>query len=113
MLQQAPKIKGYYKSTVDVKYDDKTMATVKAYQKAMDLSHCNLLTTIAWRLNGVPAFAFEGSVFIGGATFQWLRDEMYMIPSSAEGSLWPPPFPIPGVYLIPAFTGLGAPYWNM
>ena len=78
------------------------------------LSKCGLLTTMAWRLNGVPTFAFEGSVFMGGATIQWLRDEMHMISSAAESE------PVAasvsdtgGVYLVPAFTGLGAPYWNM
>jgi glycerol kinase len=78
------------------------------------LSHCGLLTTMAWRLNGVPTFAFEGSVFMAGATIQWLRDEMHLISSAAESE------PVAasvsdtgGVYLVPAFTGLGAPYWNM
>ncbi len=78
------------------------------------LSKCGLLTTMAWRLNGVPTFAFEGSVFMGGATIQWLRDEMHLISSAAESE------PVAatvsdtgGVYLVPAFTGLGAPYWNM
>ena len=78
------------------------------------LSKCGLLTTMAWRLNGVPTYAFEGSVFMGGATIQWLRDEMHMISSAVESE------PVAasvsdtgGVYLVPAFTGLGAPYWNM
>ena len=78
------------------------------------LSKCGLLTTMAWRLNGKPTYAFEGSVFMGGATIQWLRDEMHMISSAAESE------PVAasvsdtgGVYLVPAFTGLGAPYWNM
>ncbi|MBR4331160.1 MAG: glycerol kinase GlpK [Clostridia bacterium] len=78
------------------------------------LSQCGLLTTMAWRLNGVPTFAFEGSVFMAGATIQWLRDEMHLISSAAESE------PVAasvsdtgGVYLVPAFTGLGAPYWNM
>ena len=78
------------------------------------LSKCGLLTTMAWRLNGVPTFAFEGSVFMAGATIQWLRDEMHLISSAAESE------PVAasvsdtgGVYLVPAFTGLGAPSWNM
>ncbi|MBR3020636.1 MAG: glycerol kinase GlpK [Clostridia bacterium] len=78
------------------------------------LSKCGLLTTMAWRLNGKPTYAFEGSVFMGGATIQWLRDEMHLISSAAESE------PVAasvsdtgGVYLVPAFTGLGAPYWNM
>ena len=78
------------------------------------LSNCGLLTTMAWRLNGKPTYAFEGSVFMGGATIQWLRDEMHMISSAAESE--PVAASVPdtgGVYLVPAFTGLGAPYWNM
>ena len=78
------------------------------------LSKCGLLTTMAWRLNGVPTYAFEGSVFMGGATIQWLRDEMHMISTAAESE--PVAASVPdtgGVYLVPAFTGLGAPYWNM
>jgi glycerol kinase len=73
-----------------------------------------LLTTIAWRLNGKPVYALEGSVFMGGATIQWLRDELKLIGSAAEtealalsvGSSG-------GVYLVPAHTGLGAPWWDM
>ncbi|MBQ4492259.1 MAG: glycerol kinase GlpK [Deltaproteobacteria bacterium] len=78
------------------------------------LSNCGLLTTMAWGLNGKPTYAFEGSVFMGGATIQWLRDEMHMISSAAESE--PVAASVPdtgGVYLVPAFTGLGAPYWNM
>ena len=78
------------------------------------LSRHGLLTTMAWRLNGVPTYAFEGSVFMGGATIQWLRDEMHLITTAAESE--PVAASVPdtgGVYLVPAFTGLGAPYWNM
>ena len=78
------------------------------------LSHCGLLTTMAWRLNGVPTYAFEGSVFMGGATIQWLRDEMHMISTAAESeAVAASVSDTGGVYLVPAFTGLGAPYWNM
>ena len=73
-----------------------------------------LLTTMAWRLNGQPTYALEGSVFMGGATVQWLRDEMHMISSSAESEQIAESVPdTAGVYLVPAFTGLGAPYWDM
>ena len=78
------------------------------------LSRHGLLTTMAWRLNGKPTYAFEGSVFMGGATIQWLRDEMHLIASAQESE--PVAASVPdtgGVYLVPAFTGLGAPYWNM
>ena len=78
------------------------------------LSKCGLLTTMAWRLNGVPTYAYEGSVFVGGAAIQWLRDEMHMISSAAESESVAASVPdTGGVYLVPAFTGLGAPYWNM
>ena len=78
------------------------------------LSRCGLLTTMAWRLRGVPTYAFEGSVFMGGATIQWLRDEMGMISTAAESeAVAASVADTGGVYLVPAFTGLGAPYWNM
>ncbi|MBP3647371.1 MAG: glycerol kinase GlpK [Clostridia bacterium] len=77
-------------------------------------SHNGLVTTMAWRLNGEPTYALEGSVFMGGATVQWLRDEMHMIRTSAESEQIAESVPdTAGVYLVPAFTGLGAPYWDM
>ncbi|MBQ7867610.1 MAG: glycerol kinase GlpK [Clostridia bacterium] len=73
-----------------------------------------LVTTMAWRLNGEPTYALEGSVFMGGATVQWLRDEMKLINTSAESEQIAESVPdTAGVYLVPAFTGLGAPYWDM
>ena len=78
------------------------------------LSKNGLITTMAWRLNGKPTYAFEGSVFMGGATIQWLRDEMHMISTAAESeAVAAGVADTGGVYLVPAFTGLGAPYWNM
>ena len=78
------------------------------------LSQSGLLTTMAWRLNGKPTYAFEGSVFIGGAAIQWLRDEMKLIATAAESEAVAAAVPdTGGVYLVPAFTGLGAPYWDM
>ncbi len=77
------------------------------------ISNNNLLTTIAWQINGKTHYALEGSVFIAGAVVQWLRDGLHLIRSSneietlakeVEGS--------DGVYIVPAFAGLGAPYWN-
>ena len=77
-------------------------------------SQNGLLTTMAWRLNGQPTYALEGSVFMGGATVQWLRDEMHMITSSAETEqIAQSVSDTAGVFLVPAFTGLGAPYWDM
>ena len=78
------------------------------------LSHHGLITTLAWRLNGLPVFAFEGSVFMGGASIQWLRDELKLISTAAESEAVAASVPdTGGVYLVPAFTGLGAPYWSM
>jgi glycerol kinase len=73
----------------------------------------NLLTTIAWKVNGEVHYALEGSVFIGGAVVQWLRDGLKIIQTSADvESLCNKVEDNGGVYLVPAFTGLGAPYWN-
>lgn len=72
-----------------------------------------LLSTMAWRIGGKPTYALEGSVFMGGATIQWLRDEMKMISSAAESESVATSVPnTGGVYLVPAFTGLGAPWWD-
>lgn len=77
-------------------------------------SHNGLLTTMAWRLDGKPTYALEGSVFMGGATVQWLRDELGLIRTSAESEqLAQSVSDTEGVFLVPAFTGLGAPYWDM
>ena len=73
-----------------------------------------LLSTMAWRLGGVPTFAQEGSVFMGGATVQWLRDQLQIIQTAAETEEIATSVPdTGGVYLVPAFTGLGAPWWDM
>jgi glycerol kinase len=78
------------------------------------VSHNGLLTTMAWRLSGKPTYALEGSVFMGGATVQWLRDELGLIRTSAESEqLAQSVSDTAGVFLVPAFTGLGAPYWDM
>ncbi|OIR07049.1 glycerol kinase [mine drainage metagenome] len=73
----------------------------------------NLLTTVAWQVNGVTNYALEGSVFIGGAVVQWLRDGLKIIRSSSEvEALANEVESSDGVYVVPAFAGLGAPYWN-
>jgi len=73
----------------------------------------NLLTTIAWQINGETQYALEGSVFIAGAVVQWLRDGLKIIRSSAEvETLASQVESTDGVYIVPAFAGLGAPYWN-
>ena len=73
-----------------------------------------LLTTIAWGVNGKVEYALEGSIFIGGAVVQWLRDEIKLIKSSDEIEKYARKVKdTHGVYLVPAFVGLGAPYWDM
>ena len=73
----------------------------------------NLLTTIAWQINDKTEYALEGSVFIAGAVVQWLRDELKIIRKSADvEKLAAQVKDTDGVYLVPAFAGLGAPHWN-
>jgi glycerol kinase len=82
-------------------------------KKRVTSSH-GLLTTIAWSLNGKITYALEGSIFIAGAAIKWLRDEMKIIRSSNESSdLAKNIADTGGVYFVPAFSGLGAPYWDM
>ncbi|WP_439516472.1 glycerol kinase GlpK [Sediminibacterium sp.] len=76
-------------------------------------SQNHLLTTIAWSINGITQYALEGSVFIAGAVVQWLRDGLKIIRSSKEvETLAATVKDSDGVYVVPAFAGLGAPYWN-
>jgi len=80
--------------------------------KAIDSKH-KLITTIALGLNGKVEYALEGSVFMGGATIKWLRDELGIINSAKECDLLAESVPDSnGVMMVPAFTGLGAPYWD-
>jgi glycerol kinase len=73
-----------------------------------------LLTTVAWGMNGTVDYALEGSVFMAGATIQWLRDNLGIISNVAETEkLAESVADSFGVYLVPAFQGLGSPYWNM
>ncbi|RZK37556.1 MAG: glycerol kinase, partial [Hymenobacter sp.] len=73
----------------------------------------NLLTTIAWKIDNQIQYAFEGSIFIGGAVVQWLRDGLGVIKTAAEvEQLALSVEDAGGVYFVPAFAGLGAPYWN-
>jgi len=77
------------------------------------LSANNLLTTIAWKIKDEVHYALEGSIFIGGAVVQWLRDEMGLISKSADvETLAQKVKDTDGVYVVPAFAGLGAPHWN-
>jgi len=73
----------------------------------------NLVTTIAWQIGDQVNYALEGSIFIGGAVVQWLRDGLGIIKSAAEIEALARSVPhSDGVYLVPAFAGLGAPHWN-
>ncbi|KUO70934.1 MAG: glycerol kinase [Desulfosporosinus sp. BRH_c37] len=77
-------------------------------------SKSGLLTTIAWGLNDKVVYALEGSVFIAGAAIQWLRDGLKLLESAQESEDFASTVEdTDGVYVVPAFTGLGAPYWNM
>lgn len=76
-------------------------------------SQNRLLTTIAYQLDGKPTYALEGSIFIAGAAVQWLRDGMKMVSDASEtGAMAEAADPEQNVILVPAFTGLGAPYWD-
>lgn len=86
---------------------------------APKLSGNSLLSTVAWRVKGKAAYALEGSVFNAGSTVQWLRDNLEFFKDSAESEKWTKKAVnsdgtpgTDGVYLVPAFTGLGAPHWN-
>lgn len=77
-------------------------------------SHQGLITTIAWGLQGKVEYALEGSVFVAGAAIQWLRDELKIIHEAADSEYFANKVKdTEGVYVVPAFTGLGAPYWDM
>ncbi len=77
------------------------------------VSRSRLLTTIAYQLDGKRTYALEGAIFVAGAAVQWLRDELKIIATSPEvGSLAARADPAQQVYLVPAFVGLGAPYWD-
>ncbi len=77
------------------------------------LSQKKLLTTVAWKLGKETTFAFEGSIFMGGAIVQWLRDGLQMIEKSSDvEKLAAKVSDNGGVYFVPAFVGLGAPYWD-
>ena len=72
-----------------------------------------LLTTIGYRINGKTTYALEGSIFIAGAGVQWIRDRMKFIKNASETEKIVKSLKNnSGIYLVPAFTGIGAPYWN-
>ena len=76
-------------------------------------SNNSLITTVAYSINGRAAYALEGSVFIGGAVIKWLEEGLGVINNSQESEIMASSVEdTGGVYFVPAFTGLGAPYWN-
>jgi glycerol kinase len=76
-------------------------------------SRNNLVTTVAWRIGGRTEYALEGSIFIAGAVVQWLRDELGLIAASSDVEALAARVPdTGGVYIVPAFAGLGAPHWD-
>lgn len=81
-------------------------------EKAVESSH-GLLTTVAWKVGGVTEYALEGSVFVAGSAVQWLRDGLRMFKSSSDSEAYARRVPsTDGVYVVPAFVGLGTPYWD-
>ncbi len=101
--------KGMAKNT----YGTGCFALMNAGDKPV-FSDAGLLTTIAWAENGKPTYALEGSVFIAGAVIQWIRDGLGLIRSAEDSEYYATKIDSTnGVYLVPAFVGLGTPYWDM
>ena len=99
---------GMVKST----YGTGCFAVMNTGAEAVRSRH-RLLTTVAWRLAGEPTYALEGSIFVAGAAVQWLRDGLRIIENAAQTEALAAGVPDSGgVYLVPAFTGLGAPHWD-
>ncbi|MFC3674773.1 glycerol kinase GlpK [Ferrovibrio xuzhouensis] len=99
---------GMVKST----YGTGCFALVNIGERPVQSQH-RLLTTVAYRLNGKPTYALEGSIFVAGAAVKWLRDGLGIVGSAAEtATLAASLSQNHGVYLVPAFVGLGAPYWD-
>ena len=103
----------YEKGMVKTTYGTGGFLLMQTGTEAVE-SENGLLTTVAWRMGGKTEYALEGSVFVAGASIQWLRDEMKLISSAAESEEVALSVPdTAGVYVVPAFTGMGAPYWDM
>ena len=98
---------GMIKST----YGTGCFALINTGEEAVP-SHNRLLTTTAYRINGKPTYALEGAIFIAGAAIQWLRDELGIIAHASQSEGLANDAEAEGLYLVPAFTGLGAPWWD-
>lgn len=108
MVGQACFEPGMMKST----YGTGAFLLLNTGQSAVDSQH-RLLTTVAYRLKGQVSYALEGSIFIAGAAMQWLRDKLHLWQQAQESEALASSIDsTEGVYFIPAFTGLGAPYWQ-
>lgn len=100
------------KNMVKCTYGTGCFMVLNTGKKPVSSKH-NLLTTIGWQLNGKVTYALEGSIFVGGAIIQWLRDEMKLLSSAEESeSLASEVDDSNGVVFVPALTGLGAPFWD-
>ncbi len=101
--------KGMVKNT----YGTGCFMLMQTGEKMISSKH-GLLTTIAWGIDGKVEYALEGSIFIAGAIIQWLRDELMMIDSASDSEYFASKVENSnGVYIVPAFAGLGAPHWDM
>jgi len=98
---------GMIKST----YGTGCFALINTGEEAVP-SRNRLLTTTAYRINGKPTYALEGAIFIAGAAIQWLRDELGIIAHASQSEGLANDAEAEGLYLVPAFTGLGAPWWD-
>ncbi|WP_029009917.1 glycerol kinase GlpK [Azospirillum halopraeferens] len=108
VVGQACVAPGMVKST----YGTGCFALLNTGDRAVESAH-RMLTTVAYRLNGRPTYALEGSIFVAGATIKWLRDRMGLIDSAAHTAELAVTVPDShGVVLVPAFVGLGAPHWD-
>lgn len=102
----------YAEGTAKNTYGTGCFMLMNTGEKAIE-SKNGLLTTIAWGIDGKVEYALEGSVFIAGASIQWLRDELRMIKNAADSEGYATAVEdTNGVYVVPAFVGLGAPYWD-
>ena len=95
------------------KYVRHRLLSADEYGREAEYSEHGLVTTIAWGIDDKVYYALEGSIFVAGAAIQWLRDEMHLIDSAADSEYMAKKVPdTNGCYVVPAFTGLGAPYWD-
>ena len=89
------------------------MFHVNEYRRKAVHSNNGLITTLAWGIDGKVEYALEGSIFVAGSAIQWLRDGLRMLKRSKDSETYAERVAsTDGVYVVPAFVGLGAPYWD-